>query len=235
MLGGGRFMLDASSRLPWHPEVLPCPVARLVCARCPWAVPDVVLERLHPAEQAYAATLSGVARRDWVAGRLCLAAAIARYGERVPMLVRRSGAAVTPTGVVGSISQKGSVAVAVASRELCGIGVDLEWVDGNDGALAGKVLTVGERSRLDHIGSAQRPAFVTAHFSLKEAVYKAAREDGQEGMEFQDIEVELTQRALERQGVWTKVRATVANARSESQGLILRDGRWVLAVATRAE
>ena len=228
-------MLDANWGSAWHPAVLSCPVARLVGVRCSWEVPDTVLEGLHPAEYAYAAMRSGAARRDWVAGRHCLAAAVASYAERVAMLVRRSGAAVTPSGIAGSISHKGSVTVAVATLEFCGIGVDLEYVDGNDGALAGKVLTVEERSRLEQIGTAQRSGFVTAHFSLKEAVYKAACEDGQEGMEFQDIEVGLTQRAFEGQRVWTKVAATVANAGSQSHGFILRDGRWILAVATRAK
>ena len=229
------FVWRPSGRSAWHPEVLPCPVARLVGVRCSKEVPDAVLERLHPAEYAYVAMRSGAAHRDWVAGRHCLAAALAPYGERVPMLVRRSGAAVTPSGMAGSISHKGSVTLAVATREFCGVGVDLEYVDGNEGALAGKVLTVGERSGLEQMESAQRPAFVTAHFSLKEAVYKAAREDAQEEMEFQDIEVGLTEQAFQGQGVWIKVAATVANSRSESHGWILREGRWIIAVATRAE
>ena len=52
--------------------------------------------------------------------------------------------------------------VAVATREFDGIGVDLEYVDENDLALAAKVLTVDERSRLDQIGRADRAAFVTS-------------------------------------------------------------------------
>ena len=76
---------------------------------------------------------------------------------------------------------------------------------------------------------------MTTHFALKEAVYKAAREEEQEGMEFQDIEVELTRRALAGRRVWNNVSATVANSQCESHGFVLRDRPWILAVATRSE
>lgn len=77
--------------------------------------------------------------------------------------------------------------------------------------------------------------FVTAHFALKEAVYKAARDEDQERMEFQDIEAGLTRRALAGQRIWNNVSAAVANSQYESHGLVLRDPPWILAVATRSE
>ena len=207
-----------------------------MAVRCAREVPDAVLQRLHPAEYMYAAMRVGAPRRDWVAGRQCLAAALRPYTEEgVPLLVRRSGAAVTPAGMAGSISHKTCVTVAVATRKFVGIGVDLEYVDGDEEALAGKVLTVEERYKLEEVGTAQRAAFVTAHFLLKEALYKAADESDQEGMEFQDIELELTSGAVEGRAVWMEVKARVANSRWESQGFVLRDGRWILAVASRAE
>ena len=90
------------------------------------------------------------------------------YTSRVPLLVRPSGAPAIPSGMAGSISHKKSITVAVATSEFDGIGVDLEYVEESDLALAAKVLTVEERSRLDEIGSSDRAAFVTTHFALKE-------------------------------------------------------------------
>ena len=228
-------LLSARRSAAWHPQVLACPVARLVGALCATDVPDSVLGLLHPAEYAYAAGRPGVPFRDWVAGRYCLAEALSPYTFRVPLLVRQSGAPLIPSGMAGSISHKGSMTVAVATREFDGIGVDLEYVDESDGALAAKVLTVGERSRLDHIGSGERAAFVTAHFALKESVYKAARDEDQEGMEFRDIEVGLTPLTLTRQRVWNNVSTIVANSPCESQGFIFRDRPWILAIATRSK
>ena len=99
-------MFSASSSAAWHPQVLPCPVGRLVGALCPTEVPNAVLRLLEPAEYAYVAMRSGAARRDWVAGRHCLAAALRPYTRRVPLLVRQSGAPVIPSGLAGSISHK---------------------------------------------------------------------------------------------------------------------------------
>lgn len=229
------FLLGARSWHAWQRRVLRCPVARLVGTRGSGEVPEAVLELLHPAEQAYMATRCGEVGREWVAGRHCLAAALGPYTKRRPLLVRRSGAAAVPAGTAGSISHKGAVTVAVATQEFGGIGVDLEYVEANDAVLAEKVLTVRERWRLERLGGAQRAAFVTAHFSLKEAVWKAAREDRQGEMEFQDIESGLAQRALGGHGVWTEVAATVASSSWESHGCVLRDGPWILAVATRSE
>ena len=127
------------------------------------------------------------------------------------------------------------MSVAVATPEFDGIGVDLEYVHQTDRGLAAKVLTVEERSRLDQTSSSDRAAFVTAHFALKESIYKAACDEDQEGMEFQDIELELTPLTLTRELVWSNVSATVANSPSESHVFIFRERPWILAIATRSK
>ena len=228
-------MLNSLNSIAWLPQVLPCPVARLVSTLCPTDVPNSVLRLLHPAEYVYVARFSGTPFREWVAGRHCLAEALSPYTSRVPLLARQSGAPTIPSGMAGSISHKGSMTVAVATREFDGIGVDLEYVDESDRALAAKVLTVEERSKLDQIGSSDRAAFVTAHFCLKEAIYKAARDEDQEGMEFQDIELGLTPSTFRKELAWNNVSVTIVNSKFESHGFIFRDSSWILAIATRSK
>jgi 4'-phosphopantetheinyl transferase EntD len=55
-----------------------------------------------------------------------------------------------PVGVIGSVSHKGPLALALAARVGgdCGIGVDLEYLGASDAALEAKVLTPSERARL---------------------------------------------------------------------------------------
>ena len=227
-------MINALHSTGWLPQLLPCPVARLAGAVSCSEVPNWVLRLLHPEEYEYARQVSGSAFREWVAGRHCLAAAANPYMPRVPVLVRESGAPAVPAGVAASISHKAAITVAVAARECDGIGVDLEYVEKNDGRLARKILTVEELGRLGECQRADQTAFVTAHFALKESVYKAACEEEQEGMEFQDIELGLTPLALGDEGVWRTVSASMGNSRFETQGFIFRDRSWLLAIARRS-
>ena len=71
------------------------------------------------------------------------------------------------------------------------------------------------------------------HFALKEAVYKAALDEEQEDLEFQDVELTMPQNALARESVWARVPITVAGSRCYFDGHILREGRWTLAIVTR--
>ena len=124
--------------------------------------------------------------------------------------------------------------VVVATTDFDGIGIDLEHIDWSDRKLAEKVLTGTERSRpgeLDGPGA----SFVTEHFALKEAIYKAAPNESQEGMEFQDIELVLPRSILVRERVWEHVPARVADSAWRYDGHIFLDGPWLLAIATRSK
>ena len=218
----------------WRAREVSSPVDRLIVATCPGQVPDSVAAVLHPAELAFVmAERSGDSFREWVAGRYCLTVALKPIAPRTPVLVRRSGAPAMPNGLSGSISHKGCMTAAVASTEFEGIGVDLERVDEGDRDLQGKVLTRSERIRLAQLGDL-RSLYVTMHFSLKEAAYKAALPDDQEDMEFQDVELTMPQTALTRQLAWTNVPIEVAHSRFRYDGHIFRQGRWMLAAATRS-
>ena len=122
--------------------------------------------------------------------------------------------------------------VAIASAKFSGIGIDLDRIDQSDRNLQRKVLTRAERPRLGQAGG-HEARFVTMHFALKEAVYKAALDEEQEDLEFQDVELTMPQNALTRESVWARVPITVAGSRCYFDGHILREGRWTLAIVTR--
>lgn len=111
-------------------------------------------------------------RSEYLAGRAC--AVLALRALNAPEVVARSGRApVWPAGIAGSITHTDHRVVAVAARDIRGIGVDLEpLMSPRTVAEVGHLLL----SPADH---AQRPAgmdvarFCTLVFSAKEATYKA--------------------------------------------------------------
>jgi len=134
------------------------------------------LARLHPDEQALAATLATVRRRDWVAGRLALRAALDRTvaSSAAPILADDRGAPILPTGAVGSVSHKRGLAVALATSGVDHrVGVDVELAAGSRLDLGPRVLTDPERAALAHLDPAARARAVILRFALKEAIYKA--------------------------------------------------------------
>lgn len=202
----------------------------LVAGVCPGTVPQEVAALLHTDEQRFVEGRSGDSRRQWIAGRYCLAATLRAHALDGPVLPGPSGRPHLPTGIAASISHKNSVSVAIATTVFEGVGVDLEHVDDSDRGLAAKVLTKSERHRLEQEFPS---AVVTMHFAMKEAVYKAAPDDEQSALEFDDIEVTLPAAALSPERTWESVLVSVRGATSEYRGFVLRDGLWILAVATR--
>lgn len=219
---------------PWRPESILCPVGRLVGATCTDPVPDRVVDQLHPDERRYATQLTCARRREWSGGRYCLAEALKHYTQRVPVLTKASGAPSAPQGLFVSITHKRFLTLAVATDQPAGIGVDLEYVEPQDEALAAKVLTARERMLLRQVDEDEAAALVTMHFALKEAVFKAASAEEQDSMEFQDIELYLSPVVLERQNRWEYLQVSVRGLRVETRGLVLRDGLWIAAIATRS-
>ena len=135
---------------------------------------------LHPKEAAFAQTLPEARRAGWVGGRVALRAALARVSEGGievpgPILATPRGAPLLPTGVVGSVSHKRSIAVALAAREpspRATVGIDVEELRPLRVDVASRVLTPEERAALPAAGPA-RDAAVLLAFSAKEAIYKA--------------------------------------------------------------
>ena len=106
--------------------------------------------------------------------------------------------------------------------------MDVEHADELDAALENKVLTPDERARLAHTNRHMRLHAVVAHFSIKEAVYKALATERQQGLEFDDIEVDL---ASLREGEWVMSEARVAAVTAPCQIAVRVDDRWIFAAA----
>jgi enterobactin synthetase component D len=226
--------LTGDPRPLWTPaEVAGCPFGALVCAICPGEVPDALLRTLEPAEREHAETLEPFARRrEWIAGRLCLAQAIARFTAiRAAMLPDASGAPTVPEGLAGSISHKGPLALALAAKTLGGVGVDIECVENSDTALERKVLTARERAGFGDRDGFSAALYVVTHFAMKEAIYKALRASEQSEVDFDTIELEIPPLSAQ---TWLLATAKLHVLPSTVRAAVLLDGEWVIAVARRA-
>lgn len=130
---------------------------------------------LAPGEWAYAEALSARRRPTFVGGRLALRRAAARLGLELPaVLPDDRGAPALPRGVVGSISHKDSLAVALlAPADGATRGVDVERVVAPRVDLSRQVLAPDEAAELSALEGEARWRAVLLRFSVKEAIYKA--------------------------------------------------------------
>lgn len=140
----------------------------------PEPVPPEVLRRLHPEELAYASTLGGFRQVQFVGGRLALADLFNELGvRRTPVLPDAYGAPAVPAGLLGSVSHKHSLAVAILARGEPGLGIDLEDTSGDRPGVARRVLRPEELAAVDELPPERRWCDTALRFSVKEAVYKA--------------------------------------------------------------
>jgi enterobactin synthetase component D len=134
-------------------------------------------QELHPDERIFARALTGARCAAWLGGRVALRCALEASGLDAPdaILATDRGAPRLPSGVVGSISHKTSLAVALVApvnSPAVTMGVDLEEVRPLRFDVAERVLTPEEQALLPPAGPA-RDAHVLRAFSAKEAIYKA--------------------------------------------------------------
>ena len=144
------------------------------------AVDAMAAEELLPEERAVAAALSPVRRRTWVGGRVAMRRALGPLGRTAPpILADDRGAPLLPAGIVGSISHKEAVAVALVASERDGserdgkVGIDVELEVWRARDIAAKVLRPEELAELESLPTGERAKAVLLRFSAKEAVYKA--------------------------------------------------------------
>ena len=159
----------------------------------PDAVPEEVLERLHPAEREEALRQRGYRQPEWVGGRLAANAAIRLLGlQPGPVLSDARGAPLPPPGVRLSISHKRSLVVALAARAENGdIGVDLEDLSPARPDVASAVLTGAEQLEVGALPEDRRWTAILLRFSLKEAIYKAVAPRVQRMIGFEEADVAL--------------------------------------------
>lgn len=206
----------------------------LVTAVCPGEVPDAVHLTLHSLEREYAAKLQGDRRREWLAGRHCLAAALGACPSREPILTAPSGAPLLAAGIVGSISHKGPLSVGLAAVGCQGVGVDVECAEEGDIRLSQKVLNSDELRVLETISEESVALlFVVLHFAVKEAVYKSFDPPVQEELDFDQIQLCLDPHDLGRQAEWLPVPVRLRSESANVTASILLDGKWLLAVCKR--
>ena len=133
---------------------------------------------LHADEAAFARGLSPIRRASWVGGRVALRAALTAiaFDAPAPILATPRGGPAMPSGVLGSVSHKNDLAVALVARAAAApavtVGIDVEAVRALKRDIARHVLTADERAALPPEGPA-RDAEVLLLFSAKEAIYKA--------------------------------------------------------------
>jgi enterobactin synthetase component D len=138
----------------------------------------VAIADLHADEQTAVAALAPGRRPEWIAGRRALRAALRAVGgdgaAGGPLLTDDRGAPRLPAGLVGSISHKRALAVALAAGDDgWRVGVDLEALAPRRFDIAPRVLTAAERAALAGVTGLARDHAVLRAFALKEAVYKA--------------------------------------------------------------
>jgi 4'-phosphopantetheinyl transferase EntD len=139
-------------------------------------------EELHPDEARHAARLPPGRRATFVGGRLALrdalaAAGVSRAERSGAILPTARGAPRLPPGLLGSISHKHRLAVALAARadpgEPAALGIDVEIQGGLRHDIARRILTDEELAALGDRGRPDWNDQVLWHFAAKEAIYKA--------------------------------------------------------------
>ena len=235
MISAPSVKIAGEPRPHWRRAQLPdCPYGTLLSVICPGDVPDDVMGALHPEERRYAQTLQGERRREWVSGRYCLSAALSQISAaQTPLLTLASGAPAVPSGTAGSISHKSALTVALAAGRRRNVGIDVDSTEGSDERLASKILTPAERSYLADVAEPRISLWITAHFAIKEAIYKALSADAQSSIEFELIELAVPTEKLTDDADWITVPVKITDGDQQISAAILQDGKWVIAVASR--
>ncbi len=150
------------------------------------------LAALPEAEQALAHGMSSSRRRELVAGRAALHATLAELAPELAthaILADDRGAPVLPAGWYGSVSHKGTRAVAlIAPAGEARVGVDLERAAPPRQDIARWILTRREQDTLDDRGRG-----ATLRFSIKEAIYKAIDPFVRRYVAFTEVELDVAE------------------------------------------
>lgn len=153
-------------------------------------VDDEALGRLTGPERAHATGLRGFRQVQFVGGRLAAATAFAELGaRRAPVLSDEHGAPTLPEGLVGSITHKQDLAIALMARGRVGIGVDLEDTDRPRPGVPERVLTPRELAAVRELPESRQWVDTVVRFSVKESVYKAIHPTLRRYVGFGEVEV----------------------------------------------
>jgi len=174
---------------PFHPACctplayhfpLPLPVAGSAFASCGFEPSRLLIDDFERSGILRPAIIErSVAKRqaEFLAGRLCARAALARLGlAHGGIPIGEDRAPVWPEGIAGAITHGQGWAAAIVAPTGClqGLGLDVETLLEPERAqrLAGEILTPAELERLP-ADPARAALAVTLTFSLKESLFKA--------------------------------------------------------------
>lgn len=153
-------------------------------------VSEAALARLLPAEAEHARSLKPRRAVSWVGGRLAL-----RHGAEVlgvelpPVMSTPRGAPMMPKGLLGSVSHKDDMAVALlAADDGWHRGIDVEARDPPRPRIERLICTASERRGLP-LEPERRWDQLLLRFALKEALYKALDPIVQRYVAFREVEV----------------------------------------------
>lgn len=140
---------------------------------------------------------SSVTKRqvEFFAGRLCARMILDAYGlERHAVATGKQREPLWPEGLVGSITHSGGYAAAVVcvSKEMLGIGIDIETIVASDArqALIDLVVSARELAFLrSHEGTLGLDCLLTLAFSAKESFFKAAFPQVKRYFDFDAVEI----------------------------------------------
>lgn len=153
-------------------------------------VPPEVLGRLAAPERVLADGLRGYRQIQFTGGRLAFSVAFAELGSRrAAVLSDEHGAPMLPEGLVGSVTHKQDLAVALVARGRVGVGVDLEETCRARPGVAERVLTARELEAVKALVPSRQWVDTVLRFSVKESVYKAIHPTLRRFVGFGEVEV----------------------------------------------
>ncbi len=181
----------SSYDLAWHHASPHGVVAAYHIPDSPTPAPEDVFAQLCPEEREHAETLRGYRQVQFVGGRLAMRTACRQLGVRpAAILPDHHGAPALPKGLVGSISHKRTVAVAMVARARCGtLGVDIEEYGPPRLSILETILTPRELAQIGDLSEDRRWISALVRFSLKESLYKALHPLVQRYVGFHEAEV----------------------------------------------
>jgi 4'-phosphopantetheinyl transferase EntD len=154
---------------------------------------------LLPEEAESMATRSVKARRASGAARIVARELLARLGFPSCTLPKGpTGAPLWPADIIGSLAHDTTIAAAAVARtrDVRGVGIDIEPAGPLSADMIGLVVTPAERQRIEN-----DPVRAKHLFVAKEAIYKALHPLDGRFLEYHDISVDLPgNRALTRNG-----------------------------------
>ncbi|MER8504860.1 4'-phosphopantetheinyl transferase superfamily protein [Mesorhizobium sp. M0204] len=152
------------------------------------------LDLLHPLERPAVERAVDKRIREFVAGRLLAREAALLLGlSDLVLPAGRDRAPVWPPGIVGSITHSRRwCAVAMArTRDVAGLGLDIEEHPGVPERLAPEIMTKPEIDSCNRLAAAERDLMRSFVFSAKEAAFKAQYGLTKTMFYFQDVDTRI--------------------------------------------